>query len=235
MELNQNNKITWKSKTKRSSFLQKITRSIIITAGFLGVNLSEGQAQINTSNDQENNKINWEQKKVDNHKTTKTTYLLDNLDHNSIVHMNVEDILIIYWEENWLEIIRKHFLEEINKYRKLNNRPLLDLDSNLNEAAQRFAEYWEKYKKLWHSFDGKTFLDMWVDLSDFSEFGENVAYWQKTIYDIVDAWYNRSPWHKKTMLGLNKTSNDKDMIYTHIGIGIKWLFVVLDFGTYDPL
>ncbi|MEI8253524.1 MAG: hypothetical protein WCG25_07465 [bacterium] len=61
--------------------------------------------------------------------------------HDTIVKMEFKDILKIYGKEKGMEIIRKHFLEEINMYRKNNGRPLLVLDKTLNEAAQKFAEY----------------------------------------------------------------------------------------------
>jgi uncharacterized protein YkwD len=47
-----------------------------------------------------------------------------------------------------LEIIRQHFVIEINRYRKQNNRPLLSLDDELTIAAQKFAEYGATFKKL---------------------------------------------------------------------------------------
>jgi len=152
--------------------------------------------------------------------------------HDTIVKMEFKDILKIYGKEKGMEIIRKHFLEEINMYRKNNGRPLLVLDKTLNEAAQKFAEYWSKYKQLWHEFDGKWVWEMWVDMKGYSSRWENVAYWGTNIAEVVSDRFNRSEPHKKTMLGLNTSQYSWDTIpYTSVGIGIDWLFIVVEFAT----
>lgn len=156
------------------------------------------------------------------------------MEHQKIIKENVKDILGIYGKEKWMEIIREHFLEEINIYRKLNNRPPLVLDTVLGAAAQRFAEYWSPKHQLWHEFDGKSVRDMWIDLSNYSGRWENVAYGEITIDDIVSDRYYKSEWHKKTLLGLHISKNSWEIIpYTSLGIGISWSFVVAEFATHE--
>jgi hypothetical protein len=123
-------------------------------------------------------------------------------------------------------------LIEMNTYRKLHNRPELSLDFTLNTVAQKFAEYASPYKQLWHTFNGKWFDDMGIDLSKFSATGENVAYGIQNIFSIVQ-WRYTSPWHKKTMIWLRKSKISWDtLIFNSLGIGISWPFVVADFGIY---
>ena len=156
----------------------------------------------------------------------------DNLDHAKIIHMSFDNILQQYGKEKWLEIIRNHFLIEINTYRKLNNRQDLSLDPALNEAAQKFAEYGSKFKGLWHSFNGKTVEDMWVDLDNYMFKGENVAYGIDNIATVVSDRYYKSEWHKKTMIGLRVSKITGDTItYSNLWIGISWPFIVAEFAT----
>ncbi|MFZ2151091.1 MAG: CAP domain-containing protein [Candidatus Absconditicoccaceae bacterium] len=154
------------------------------------------------------------------------------LTHDTIVKMDFKDILKIYGKEKGMEIIREHFVQEINIYRRIMDRPPLVLDDTLNEAAQRFADYGAKHKGLGHEFEGKGVRDMGVDLDGFSARAENVGYGQDSIYEIIADRYNKSQSHKKTMLGLHISQYTGEPIpYTSIGVGISGLFIVVEFAT----
>jgi hypothetical protein len=85
---------------------------------------------------------------------------IDINNNEEIINTDVNVLLESFWYEKWIEIIRQHFLEEINNYRLKNNRPLLELDSSLNLTAQKFAEYWSKNEWLWHSPANKSVQNM---------------------------------------------------------------------------
>lgn len=175
---------------------------------------------------------NTEKIKNDTKKSSLTTLDSKEIIHDTIIKMHFKDILKMYGKERWMEIIREHFVQEINKYRKLMDRPSLVLDDTLNEAAQRFADYGAQYNLLWHEFDWKWVRDMWVDLDGFSARAENVWYWQNNIYQIVWDRYHKSPSHKKTMMWLHISQYSGELIpYTSVGIGINGLFIVAEFGT----
>lgn len=162
--------------------------------------------------------------------TTEQVNIKNNNEHQKIIMENIQGILDTYGKKKWLEIIRKHMLLEINIYRELNNIPPLALDPVLNTLAQTFAEYWGPYKQLWHSFDGKWYEDMGIDLSKFSATAENVSYGMDDISSIVK-WRYTSPWHKKTMLWLWVSKHSwNTLVFDAVGMWLSWEFFVADFG-----
>ncbi len=207
----------------KSSLLITIGLSVLVTANTPNINATttwHTKDLVGVFGDNQN----WNTKKIDEN--------IDVNNHEEVIHTDVNTILELLWYEKWIEVIRWHFLEEINMYRIKNNISTLDLDSTLNQAAQKFAEYWSKHEWLWHSFDDKSVRDMWVDLSNLSQWWENVAYGQDTIFDVVEARYYRSKWHKKTMLWLHKSKYTWEfMSYNSLWIGINWDFFVAEFWT----
>ena len=150
--------------------------------------------------------------------------------HQEIVQMAFDQIFATYGKEKWLDIIREHIVIELNTYRKSHDMPLLSLDPVLTTVSQKFATYGAPYKQLGHSFDGKSYKDMWVSLDTFSATGENVAYGADSIAALLDGRY-KSPWHKETMVWRWKSKYSSQILtFDSIGIGLQWPFVVADFG-----
>lgn len=210
---------------KKSKLLIAVWLSVLAGAGTPNINANNiGYAKELVYNFDNTQK--WDTKKINSNND------IDLSSHEEIINTDVSTILESLWYEKWIEVIRQHFLEEINMYRVKNNIVQLKLDSTLNEAAQRFADHWSEHHALWHSFDDKSVRDMWVDLSDLYQWGENVAYGQNTIFDVTEARYNRSEWHKKTMLWLHKSKYTwEPMTYNHLWIGFNWEFFVAEFWT----
>ena len=67
--------------------------------------------------------------------------------HEDIVKMSFDSILKKY-PSNGMELIRQHFLIEINKYRALDHKAPLSLDTLLSSAAKKFAEFSGRHKQL---------------------------------------------------------------------------------------
>lgn len=66
---------------------------------------------------------------------------IDSLDHEKIIHIDVNILIDFYWEKKWLEIIREHMLIEVNELRKKYGAEPLILNESLNNACQWHAEH----------------------------------------------------------------------------------------------
>lgn len=65
----------------------------------------------------------------------------DSIDHQTFIAMDMGQIIAKYGQVKWLELIREHFLMEINTIRGTNNLWTLSEDSSLQKAAQSHASY----------------------------------------------------------------------------------------------
>lgn len=207
------------NKKSNNSGWKNLTAGAVMLASVLSTNLWYNQDAKYPIDLQKKNTIELVDKNV------------DSLDHGKIIHIKFDSILKEYGSEKWLEIIRNHMLIEINTYRKLNKKQPLSSDSTLNEATQKFAEYGSPYKALWHYFDGKWVEDMWVNLDNYLNMSENVAYGSNDIATTVSDRYH-SEGHKKNMIGLNVSKYTwKTIPYSLLGIGLSWKFIVAEFAT----
>ena len=149
-----------------------------------------------------------------------------NLSHDEIIHKNVRDLYIEYWPEQWLELIQKHMLIEINNYRQERNKnnpskkqlSILALDKDLNIVAQDYATFLFNQNESWHHADGSP-TDR-VKASNYQVSGlwdlavrENISYRRKKVYDVINGRKN-SPPHNKNLLAYANSRK--------IGIGYEW-------------
>lgn len=166
---------------------------------------------------------NVEKIKNDTAKNIATNLDWIELAHDTIIKMNVEDILKIYGNEKWLELIREHMLIEINKLRKeMNNYPPLKLNNILNISSKKYSEYMSKNNHFSHT-DKE-----WLRSSDriknewgnFEIVWENLARWQESIEKVLDHRLNYSASHRKNLL-FN--------LYTDLGVWYYNWYWVLNF------
>jgi uncharacterized protein YkwD len=87
-----------------------------------------------------------------------------------------------------------------NKERMIKNFTQLIINDELQEKAQNWAEYMAKTDKLKHSKIGSP---------NFGFMGENIAWGQKNVDEVIKAWMNSSG-HRRNILDQN---------YTNIGLG----------------
>jgi len=142
--------------------------------------------------------------------------------HKEIITMNIKDIFEKYGKEQAEVIVKKHLLKEINNYRSSLNIPLVQPDTALWEAAQRLVEYLHQHDTIAHSLHGKWSHAMWVDLSYFSSFSENIAL-NNTIEWAMNAREN-SKYHNKNMIDPTNTS---------VWIGVIWEKFVCMYGRFS--
>lgn len=107
---------------------------------------------------------------------------------------------------------RQATLDEHNKIRIARNIGSLSVDSRLQEAAQRHADWMAEHEKLTHTANGRTVADR-VAVVGFSyrTLGENIAYGYHTPHQVMQGWLD-SYGHRKNIV------NDG---FRLIGIGIS--------------
>lgn len=125
----------------------------------------------------------------------------DSLNHQYIISKKIYDIFKEYWEKEWLLLINKHLMIEMNKLRKSEwISELVGIDEDLRIAAQKQAEFlnkeWRIYHMKWENIlrkrlqkDGIIFITSW----------ENLALWQETIQEVIEDRL-ASKWHKINIL-----------------------------------
>lgn len=114
--------------------------------------------------------------------------------------LSINDIIYRYWNDA-LNIMRKHVLQEINQIRKNNGKGELKINKDLQDFAQKRAEYlynkgirghWEWENELRHRLNRS-----WIDYRNYCN--ENIWKRQKSINRIV-YWQVESEKHYQTML-----------------------------------
>ena len=90
------------------------------------------------------------------------------------------------------------------------SEPLIE-NSKLTTAAQQHAEWMAKNQRMSHTGEGRSKPGSRIKAAgyDWSTYGENVAYGQKTPAEVMRVWLN-SPGHRR---------NIKSTAYSEIGIG----------------
>ncbi len=122
------------------------------------------------------------------------------------------------------DVEKSRFLELINEYRSQNGLPVLDLDSNLQAAAQWLSE--DMADKNYFSHIDSLGRDLLQRLADFgytvaTTKGENIAAGYATAENVLTGWKN-SPGHNANMLNVG---------YHVIGIGLAYASAS-DYGWY---
>lgn len=115
--------------------------------------------------------------------------------HEEIIAMPFDQIFASYGKVKWLEVIREHFLIEINAFRKNLGNNEVSFSSGINDIAQEYAESIAKNGNFSHVDED------WKDVSDradekwitYTIISENISYNQKTIKDIIKGYKN---WEK---------------------------------------
>lgn len=134
---------------------------------------------------------------------------LDALSHEDFIKTNIFDIIEWYWKEKWLDMIRKHMIQELNNIRligennikyQLNyfgdyisneniNRNLIEINRNdiLENFSQTRAEKLFHEKKLehweWDNNLQNRLLSTWI--YDWNFAAENLWQWQMSIKQII--------------------------------------------------
>ena len=147
------------------------------------------------------------------------TFYLSNQEkpHSEILKMNFGNILKLYGKEKWLEIIRQHFLQEINKQRTALGNPTLKSHTVLNEVAQSKAQdmadndYFDHTDKQWLSDAGRMVKDGRYKVQMF---GSNISYNIKNIGEVVQSYVN----NKKRNTGHYDVISVKD--YKDLWVGL---------------
>ena len=102
-------------------------------------------------------------------------------------------------------------LDLINAERQKNGVPPLSFDSQLTKLARiRAKELAEKYDPTHLRPDGRDWVTIFNEEGGYSFgfAGENIAYGQRTVDEVMNSWYN-SAGHYSNMVNSN---------YKHVGI-----------------
>lgn len=154
------------------------------------------------------------------------------MEHQKIIKENVKNILGIYGQEKWMEIIREHVLEQINKKRsELGNTPL-KLHPIMNALAQSKAkdmadnEYFDHVDIEGNSDAGRMIKD---GRYNFQMFWSNISYNIKTIEDVIQSYINND----KRKTGHYDVISIKD--YEDLWVGLAKgkngiVYVVVNYG-----
>jgi uncharacterized protein YkwD len=103
--------------------------------------------------------------------------------------------------------LRGEFLQVHNARRK----SVLKVDSRLEAAAQRHANWMARNRNLSHTEGGSNVHDR-VGSSGFKTIGENIAYGYRSTDDTMNAWM-RSCGHRR---------NIENESFSHVGFGIAY-------------
>lgn len=100
-----------------------------------------------------------------------------NIEHQKIIKKKISDILSGYGQEQWMEIIRKHLLIEINTARAKVQAPAMKLDTTLTRMAQGHAQDMKKNNYFDHT--DSQWRHIWDRAKDagyqYSVISENIA------------------------------------------------------------
>jgi len=178
-------------------------KNLAITTALAGALSAPLYGQTNKTTN--NKTITTEQEnKIDTSKVVNYADLVDkndSIEHERIIHTNVDSILQEYGEEKGMEIIKEHLLIEINIQRKKRDIQPLIRDSLLNIAAQKHAEdmynnhYFSHINMKWEDINYRI-QKTWYKKKNNNE---NYAHWPSTIRGVMDTWMN-SRLHKRSIL-----------------------------------
>ena len=151
--------------------------------------------------------------------------------HEDIVKMSFDSILKKY-PSNGMEMIRQHFLIEINKQRAALGNPWLRLNDTINALAQ------EQAKEMWDSLDFSHKSRQWkTALSraladgryDVEIYGSNISCNIATIDGVIQSYINNHKWNTSHYRIID-TKAYQDL-WVWVAQGKDWLFnVVVNYG-----
>ena len=137
--------------------------------------------------------------------------------HSEILKMSFGNILKLYGKEKWLEMVRQHFLQEINKQRTVLGNPALKSHTVLNDVAQSKAQdmadndYFDHTDKQGVSDAGRMIKDGRYKVQMF---GSNISYNIKNIGEVVQSYVD----NKKRNTGHYDVISVKD--YKDLWVGL---------------
>ncbi len=120
--------------------------------------------------------------------------------HEEFIKTNLFELEKIYSRQECLELINKHFLIELNKYRVENWKKPLKIDGRLKIFSQNRAQYLFDNSSLehgeWTDNLQNRLINFWIECTSW---GENLCAWQMTIKKAFDALKNSKD-HNKLLL-----------------------------------
>lgn len=155
-----------------------------------------------------------------------TWQVQEELDHEKIVAMPFDQIFASYGKVKWLEIIREHFLIEVNKHRA----SPLHKDPVLTQIAQEQAQdmwdntYFNHSNKDWISASDRA---KWK--YDYATFGSNISFNLDNIKKIIQSYIDngkRNTWHDRIF-----SSEYADVWFGLVKGKDGKYYVVADYGT----
>ncbi|MCX6822509.1 MAG: CAP domain-containing protein [candidate division SR1 bacterium] len=162
------------------------------------------------------------------------TFYLSNQEkpHSEIIKMSFGTILKLYGKEKGLEMVRQHFLQEINKQRAVLGNLALTSHTVLNDVAQSKAQdmadndYFDHTDKQGVSDAGRLVKDGRYKVQMF---GSNISYNIKNIGEVVQSYVD----NKKRNTGHYDVISVKD--YKDLGVGLAMgkngtRYIVVNYG-----
>ena len=120
--------------------------------------------------------------------------------HEEFIKTNLFELEKIYSKQECLELLNKHFLYELNKYRVENWKKPLKIDWRLKIFSQNRAQYLFDNSSLehWEWADNlqNRLINAWIECTSW---GENLCAWQMTTNKALDALKNSED-HNKLLL-----------------------------------
>jgi uncharacterized protein YkwD len=122
--------------------------------------------------------------------------------HQSIITTGFDKLFAKYGNAKALELIRFHFVEEINYHRALFKNKALKMNDSLNLAAQQHSE--DMANRNYFSHINPDSLDPGDRVEKhhymFSICKENISFNILTIKEIIDAYYRSKTGHKDIII-----------------------------------
>ena len=137
------------------------------------------------------------------HLDKEKTKTLDTIEppHDKIINMNFDTILSLYGNEKWMELIREHFLIEINKERSAVGNPPLKFNDTLNKVAKDRAIKMAEEKIYSHTIDWKSAAKEAMETGyDIQWFLSNISCMPITkvsIHIIIQSYINNKKFNTK--------------------------------------
>lgn len=198
-------------KKKSGSKWITLGTAAMLTAGVFSTNLNYSQqpdSNVWRGNLKEKNRLELVEKN-------------DTIDHEKIIHMDTEDILIKYWEEKWLKLINTHFTIEINNLRQELNITKIHTSNEIAISAQKQAEILDKLWYLdhmsWKKSLPRRLENDWIV---FLTCWENLADWASTIIQLIN----------DRLISTTHTANLTNKNFKKVGLGYKnkkWVYIAV--------
>lgn len=164
--------------------------------------------------------------------------------HETLLAMNFDKILTTYWPEKWLEIIQKHFIQELNLLRQAKWLPVLQANNLLATSVQNHAQFLANHSNMYdftwrnkvksphiqYSETGEVLntpkqraLDLWYTFSLIKENISTVWFVKPHDKGSIQTVLNERLWEKWHAENIFSSTQD-------IGVGYAHGLVVIDFA-----